>query len=88
MPKKIPLRKCLGCQEMKDKRTLIRIVKNKDDDFFVDKTGKMNGRGAYICPDTECFNKMAKNRSLEKSFQCKVPPEIIEQLQKELNHID
>ena len=62
--KKIPLRMCLGCNEMKPKRELIRVVKNKDGELFVDLTGKLNGRGAYICKNRECFSKARPLRSL------------------------
>lgn len=83
MQRKIPLRKCIGCQEMKNKKSLIRIVKS-DEDFFVDLTGKKNGRGAYICPSLECFDKAVKSKGLERSFECKIPDEVYEQLKLEL----
>lgn len=81
--KKTPLRKCIGCNEMKDKRQLIRVVKNKEEEFFVDVTGKKNGRGAYICPDKQCLDKAIKNKGLEKSFKCAIPKEVYSQLTKE-----
>jgi len=85
--RKIPLRKCVGCGEQKSKKELIRVVKTKDGEFFVDFTGKANGRGAYICPDIECFNKALKRDSLSRSFQTKVGSEIYEKLKEELlNH--
>ncbi|MBC7959599.1 MAG: YlxR family protein [Vallitaleaceae bacterium] len=84
MQKKTPLRKCLGCQEMKNKKSLIRIVKNKDDEFFVDLTGKLNGRGAYICHSDACMEKAIKSKGLERSFQCKIPDEVYEQLKRGL----
>lgn len=86
MPKKIPLRKCIGCQEMKNKKSLIRIVKNKDDEFFVDLTGKLNGRGAYICPSQNCLEIVINNKALEKSFKCKIPDSVYEQMKKELHY--
>lgn len=84
MQKKVPLRKCLGCQEMKNKKNLIRVVKTQDDEFFIDSTGKKNGRGAYICPSKECLEKAIKNKGLERSFQVKIPDEVYEQLKEGL----
>lgn len=80
--KKIPLRKCVGCQEQFDKRTMIRIVKTKEDTFFVDFTGKANGRGAYICNKKSCFEAAQKRDALSKAFSMKVPAEIYEQLKE------
>lgn len=85
MQKKTPLRKCLGCQEMKNKKSLIRIVKNKEDQFFVDTTGKLNGRGAYICQTESCLEMAIKNKGLERSFQSKIPDDVYEQLKKGLH---
>ena len=81
--RKIPLRKCTGCNEMKDKRELIRVVKTKEEIFSIDKTGKQNGRGAYICSNIECLEKAIKNKGLEKSFKCSIPKEVYGQLLKE-----
>ncbi len=82
--RKIPLRKCTGCQEMKSKKELIRIVRNDAGEFALDLTGKMSGRGAYICPNKECLLKAQKSKGLERSFKCAVPKEVYEQLQREL----
>ncbi|MBE6011250.1 RNase P modulator RnpM [Anaeropeptidivorans aminofermentans] len=82
--RKLPLRKCTGCQEMKAKKELIRIVKNEEGEFFVDETGKKSGRGAYICKSTECFEKAHKSKGLERSFKSAVPKEIYEKLKTEL----
>lgn len=82
--KKIPLRKCTGCQEMKPKKELIRIVKCEDGTFKLDATGKMQGRGAYICPNEECLEKAHKSKGLERSFKEKVPQSVYEELKKEL----
>lgn len=82
--KKTPLRKCIGCNEMKDKKELIRIVRNKDGDMSIDLTGKMAGRGAYICKDRKCFDMAAKAKRLEKSFKCKIPDEIYDSLREEI----
>lgn len=82
--KKVPLRKCTGCQEMKPKKELIRIVKCEDGTFKLDSTGKMQGRGAYICPNANCLEKAHKSRGLERSFKEKVPQTVYEDLKKEL----
>ncbi|BEP29332.1 RNase P modulator RnpM [Helicovermis profundi] len=82
--KKIPLRKCVACNEQKTKKELIRVVKTKENEFFVDFTGKANGRGAYICPKIECFNIAFKKDSFSRSFHVKVSDEIYEKLKKEL----
>lgn len=84
MQKKTPQRTCLGCQAVKDKRSLIRVVKNKEGEFFIDFTGKKNGRGAYICPSLDCFNKAKKAKRLERAFSCQIPPEIYQKLEEEL----
>ena len=82
--KKTPLRKCIGCNEMKDKKELIRIVRNKEGDMSIDLTGKMAGRGAYICKDRKCFDMAAKAKRLEKSFKGKIPEEIYDSLREEI----
>ncbi len=83
--KKIPLRKCTGCTEMKPKKELVRIVRTPEGEIHLDMTGKMNGRGAYICPDIACLQKARKGRRLEKAFECAVPVEIYDRLETELN---
>ncbi|NDO45797.1 YlxR family protein [Clostridium sp. MD294] len=82
--RKIPLRKCTGCQEMKNKKEMIRIVHNEQDEFFLDTTGKKPGRGAYICPNIECLEKAQKSKGLDRSFKKAVPKEVYEQLAKQL----
>ena len=82
--KKIPLRKCTGCNEMKPKKELIRVLKTTDEEIVLDKTGKKNGRGAYLCNSLECFKQARKTRGLERSLQVKIPDEIYETLEKEL----
>ncbi len=82
--KKIPMRKCTGCQEMKSKKELIRIVRNDEGEFSLDATGKKPGRGAYICSSTDCLEKAFKNKGLERSFKSAVPSEIYEELKKQL----
>ncbi len=83
--KKIPLRKCTGCAEMKPKKELVRIVRTPEGEIHLDASGKMNGRGAYICPDLQCLQKARKGRRLEKAFECAVPAEIYDRLETELN---
>ena len=78
--KKIPQRTCIGCGEKKDKKDLIRIVKDKEGNISIDKTGRANGRGAYICDKLECLEKAIKSKKLEKSFEMKIEDEIYEAL--------
>lgn len=78
--KKIPQRTCLGCGETKPKKELIRIVKQNDGQIFIDKTGKANGRGAYICNNVECLNKAIKSKRLEKNFETEIDNQIYESL--------
>ncbi len=84
MGKKIPLRKCIGCGEMKEKISMCRIVKAMDGEIGIDHTGKQNGRGAYICKSIECLRKARKSRGLERSFKMAVPPSVYDNLEKEL----
>ena len=79
--KKIPLRTCMGCNEKKTKKELIRIVKDKEGNICVDKTGKKEGRGAYICNDIECVKKAYKTKKLERTFKMKISEEIYERLE-------
>ena len=78
--KKEPQRTCLGCKESKNKKELIRIVKQNDGKIFIDKTGKANGRGAYICNNIECLEKAIKSKRLENNFETKIDNEIYESL--------
>jgi len=80
--RKIPLRKCVACNENKPKNELIRIVKDKEGNIEVDLTGKMNGRGAYICPDDECFIKAKQSKILEKTLKTHISDEIYENIKK------
>ncbi|MDE6501681.1 MAG: YlxR family protein [Ruminococcus sp.] len=83
-PKKIPMRMCLGCNEMKPKKELIRVVKSPDGETSLDFTGKKSGRGAYICRSTECFGKARKARRFEKAFSCRIDDSIYEVMADEL----
>ncbi|WP_072867005.1 RNase P modulator RnpM [Desulfofundulus thermosubterraneus] len=78
--KKVPLRMCVGCQEMRPKKELIRVVRTPQDTVEIDPTGKRSGRGAYICPRRECLQKAVKGKRLEKALQRSVAPEIIQSL--------
>ena len=82
--KKIPMRMCLGCGEMKPKRELIRVVKSKEGDISLDLTGKKSGRGAYICKSVECFEKARKARKFERSFSCMISEDKINSMEGEL----
>lgn len=82
--KKIPMRMCIGCGEMKPKKELIRAVKDSDGSVSIDLTGKKAGRGAYICRSTECFGKARKARRLEKAFSCRISDEVYDGMEKEL----
>ena len=86
--KKIPLRMCTGCMEMKPKKELIRVVKSQEGEVSVDLTGKKAGRGAYICPCVECFEKARKSKGLERSFKSAVPAAVYEKLREELEEIN
>lgn len=82
--KKIPMRMCLGCGEMKPKGELIRVVKSKEGDISLDLTGKKSGRGAYICKSVECFEKARKARKFERSFSCMISEDIYNSMEGEL----
>lgn len=85
--RKMPVRQCVGCQEMKNKKEMIRVIRTKEDEFLLDGTGKKNGRGAYICPDRECLKKAVKNKGLERSFKQKIPETVYEALEKEMEKL-
>ena len=84
MAKKIPLRQCIGCGEMKSKKEMIRVLRTEDQGIILDATGRKNGRGAYICPDPECMKKARKSRGLDRAFKMLVPDEIYDSLTKEI----
>lgn len=83
MSKKIPLRQCVGCGEMKSKKEMMRVLKTAEDEIVLDVTGKKNGRGAYLCISLECLKKARKNKGLERSFKRNIPEEVYESLEKE-----
>ena len=84
----MPVRMCVGCQEMKNKKEMIRVIKTPEGTFMLDATGKKNGRGAYICPNRECLSQAIKSKGLERSFKQAIPPEVYERLEKEMNEIE
>ena len=86
--KKIPMRKCVGCQEMKSKREMIRILKTESEGIILDATGKKNGRGAYICPNADCFAKAVASKGLERSFKMPIEKSVYDKLAKELENIE
>lgn len=85
MAKKIPLRQCVGCGEMKSKKEMMRVLKTPEDEIVLDLTGKKNGRGAYLCVSAECLVKARKNKGLERSFRMSIPNEVYDSLEKEYN---
>lgn len=88
MAKKIPMRQCIGCIEMKSKKELLRILRTESGEIILDATGRKNGRGAYICPNAECLNKAKKSRGLERSFKMQISEEIYDSLTKEIERIE
>lgn len=88
MTKKIPMRQCIGCGEMKDKKELLRILKTTEGEIIFDVTGRKNGRGAYLCFSEECLLKAMKSKGLERSFRMKIQPEVYERLEKEFKRIN
>lgn len=83
-PRRTPLRKCTGCGEMKPKKELVRVVKSPDGGISLDPTGKMPGRGAYVCPNRACLAAARKARRLERAFSCPIPAEIYDRMEGEL----
>ena len=86
--KKIPMRKCVGCQEMKNKKEMLRVLKTAEGEFILDATGRKNGRGAYLCFSGKCLQEAIKNKGLERSLKVNIPQEVYEQLTKEMESID
>ena len=83
MNKKIPMRQCVGCGEMKGKKEMMRVLKTPEDEIVLDVTGKKNGRGAYLCISKECLMKARKNKGLERSFKMSIPSDVYDNLEKE-----
>ena len=88
MAKKIPVRQCVGCGEMKSKKEMMRVLKTAEDEICLDVTGKKNGRGAYICPNADCFAKAVASKGLERSFKMPIEKSVYDKLAKELENIE
>ncbi len=88
MAKKIPLRQCVGCGEMKGKKEMMRVLKTAEGEICLDVTGKKNGRGAYVCKSLGCLQAARKNKGLERSFKISIPQEVYEELEKEFDTIE
>lgn len=86
--KKIPQRQCIGCNQMKNKKELIRILKTQDEGIIIDATGKKNGRGAYICRNAECLKKARKSKGLERAFKMMIDSCVYDELEKEMNGLE
>ncbi len=82
--KKTPMRMCVGCQQMRDKNNMIRVIRTQDGEFCIDRTGKKNGRGAYICKSPDCLELAVKNHGLDRSFKTKIPKDTVEMLEEEM----
>ena len=82
--KKTPLRQCVGCGEMKEKRSMYRVIRTPEGGLLIDTTGRKNGRGAYICLQDECLRRAAKSKGLERSLKMRIPPEVYASLEEEL----
>ena len=87
MPKKIPMRQCVGCREMKEKKSLIRVVKPPEGPVSLDFKGKLPGRGAYVCPNPECLKRARKSRALERAFSSLIMDEVWEELEKQMKEV-
>ena len=84
MPKKIPMRQCLGCREMKPKPELLRVVRSPEGEISLDTRGKKPGRGAYICPNMDCLKKALRSKALDRSLEVTIPQEVYARLEKEM----
>ena len=88
MPKKIPMRQCLGCREHKPKRELIRVVRSPEGEISLDFRGKKSGRGAYVCPNSACLAKIRKSKALERAFSVAVPDQVYAALEAQMREGD
>ena len=86
--KKVPMRQCLGCRDMKPKKELLRVVRTPEETVVLDTTGRANGRGAYVCKNSECLKKAVKSKALSRAFGVPVPDEIILSLEQQLENAD
>ncbi len=83
--KKIPMRQCVGCARMKEKKEMIRVIKTPEEEIMLDITGRKNGRGAYLCADPECLRKARKSKGLERSLKAVIPDAVYDSLEKEMS---
>lgn len=88
MTKKIPLRQCIGCGEMKSKKEMMRVLRTAEGDICLDTTGKKNGRGAYLCKNGECLKMARRSKGLERSFKMNIPNEVYDNLEKEFENLE
>ena len=88
MAKKVPLRQCVGCGEMKGKKDMMRVLRTAEGNICLDTTGKKNGRGAYLCISDDCLKKARKNKGLERSFKMSIPNEVYDNLEKEFENLE
>ena len=84
----MPMRKCVGCQEMKSKKEMMRVIRTAEGEFLLDATGKKNGRGAYLCRSKECLDHAIRSKGLERSFKQQIPKEVYESLEKEMDALE
>ena len=85
-PRKIPMRMCVGCREMKPKMALLRVVKPQDGEAHIDRVGKAPGRGAYVCDDVECLRRARKSRALERALDCRIDAAVFDELERQIGH--
>ena len=88
MGKKIPLRQCVGCNEMKSKKEMLRVLKTAENEVILDATGKLNGRGAYLCKNEECLKKAIKHKGIERSLKMNIDKTVYEKLEKEFLNVE
>ena len=88
MAKKIPLRQCVGCGEMKGKKEMMRVLRTMENEICLDVTGKKNGRGAYLCKNRECLRQARKNKGLERSFKMSIPGDVYDNLEREFENLE
>lgn len=86
--KKVPMRQCVGCRQLKNKKDLMRILRTPDNNVIFDNTGRMNGRGAYICPSVECLKKARKTKAIERSLDISIPDEVYDAIERQMSELD
>lgn len=85
--RKMPMRQCIGCGEMKNKREMLRVLRTTENEIVLDATGRKNGRGAYLCGNADCFRKAVRSKGLERSLKTAIPSEVYESLEKEIEKL-